>query len=311
MSSARSPNRSGARGRPRRHRGPRHERSRGDLRPVRAGCPARAVGRASGRRRSSRCTAPSRGSIGRWWSASASRVPRPTWSRSSRPVAAGRPDPRHHERSVVSTGRAAETCIDLGAGPELAIAATKTYTTELLAIAALSAAMSGDPADAAALVAVPDAWRRPRAGAGRRVDGARSGLGGSAARARAWVRIRHRPRVGTQAQGAGAGLRRPVLGRRLRARTAGPARAGRAGAGDGPAGRPSRHSWRCWNGCETSMPMSLRSRSVRCAGPGALAVRARARDAGMARADRVDRDRPAPRSTWHGHEGWTRSGRAT
>jgi glucosamine--fructose-6-phosphate aminotransferase (isomerizing) len=53
-------------------------------------------------------------------------------------------------------GRAAETCIDLGAGPELAIAATKTYTTELLAIAALSAAMSGDAGDAAALVAVPD-----------------------------------------------------------------------------------------------------------------------------------------------------------
>jgi glucosamine--fructose-6-phosphate aminotransferase (isomerizing) len=52
---------------------------------------------------------------------------------------------------------AAETSIDLGVGPELAVAATKTYTTELLAIAALSAAMSGDPADAAALVAVPEA----------------------------------------------------------------------------------------------------------------------------------------------------------
>ena len=52
---------------------------------------------------------------------------------------------------------AAETSIDLGAGPELAIAATKTYTTELLAIAALSAALSADPIDAAALVAVPDA----------------------------------------------------------------------------------------------------------------------------------------------------------
>jgi glucosamine--fructose-6-phosphate aminotransferase (isomerizing) len=52
---------------------------------------------------------------------------------------------------------AAETCIDLGAGPELAIAATKTYTTELLAIAALSAAMTGDPSDAAALREIPDA----------------------------------------------------------------------------------------------------------------------------------------------------------
>jgi glutamine---fructose-6-phosphate transaminase (isomerizing) len=53
--------------------------------------------------------------------------------------------------------QAAETTIDLGAGPELAIAATKTYTTELLAIAALSSALSGDPVDATALVAVPDA----------------------------------------------------------------------------------------------------------------------------------------------------------
>jgi glutamine---fructose-6-phosphate transaminase (isomerizing) len=52
---------------------------------------------------------------------------------------------------------AAETSIDLGAGPELAVAATKTYTTELLAIACLSAALSRDPADAAALAAVPDA----------------------------------------------------------------------------------------------------------------------------------------------------------
>lgn len=34
------------------------------------------------------------------------------------------------------------------------MAATKTHTTELLAIAALSVALSGDPADAAALAAV-------------------------------------------------------------------------------------------------------------------------------------------------------------
>jgi glucosamine--fructose-6-phosphate aminotransferase (isomerizing) len=52
---------------------------------------------------------------------------------------------------------AAETTIDLGAGPELAIAATKTYTSELLAIAALSAAMSGRDEDLAALRAIPDA----------------------------------------------------------------------------------------------------------------------------------------------------------
>jgi glucosamine--fructose-6-phosphate aminotransferase (isomerizing) len=47
--------------------------------------------------------------------------------------------------------------IALSAGPERAIAATKTYTTSLLAIAAISAALTGDPADAAAVAAIPDA----------------------------------------------------------------------------------------------------------------------------------------------------------
>ncbi len=38
----------------------------------------------------------------------------------------------------------ADCHLDLAAGPELAVAATKTYTSQLLAIAALSAAMAGD-----------------------------------------------------------------------------------------------------------------------------------------------------------------------
>jgi glucosamine--fructose-6-phosphate aminotransferase (isomerizing) len=57
-------------------------------------------------------------------------------------------------------GEAAERTIDLGAGPELAIAATKTYTAELLAIALLSATLTGDPADRAALAAIPDTLAR-------------------------------------------------------------------------------------------------------------------------------------------------------
>jgi glucosamine--fructose-6-phosphate aminotransferase (isomerizing) len=52
---------------------------------------------------------------------------------------------------------AAETTIDLATGPERAIAATKTYTTELLAIAALSVAWAEDAGGAADLAAVPDA----------------------------------------------------------------------------------------------------------------------------------------------------------
>jgi glutamine---fructose-6-phosphate transaminase (isomerizing) len=54
----------------------------------------------------------------------------------------------------------ADRTIDLGAGPERAIAATKTYTTELLAIAALSAALTDDPVDRAAVAAVPETLAR-------------------------------------------------------------------------------------------------------------------------------------------------------
>lgn len=59
-------------------------------------------------------------------------------------------------------GRAAEWVIDVSAGPERAVAATKTYTAELFSIAMLAAAL--DPALAAerqsALALVPDALRR-------------------------------------------------------------------------------------------------------------------------------------------------------
>lgn len=55
---------------------------------------------------------------------------------------------------------AAERTIDLGAGPELAVAATKTYTSELLAIAVLSAALAEDPADRIALASLPDTMSR-------------------------------------------------------------------------------------------------------------------------------------------------------
>jgi glucosamine--fructose-6-phosphate aminotransferase (isomerizing) len=55
---------------------------------------------------------------------------------------------------------AAERTIDLCAGPERAVAATKTYTSELLAIALLSAALANDPTDRAALAALPDGLAR-------------------------------------------------------------------------------------------------------------------------------------------------------
>jgi glucosamine--fructose-6-phosphate aminotransferase (isomerizing) len=53
--------------------------------------------------------------------------------------------------------RASDHVLELAAGPELAIAATKTYSTSLLAIARLSLALDPDPAASAALAAVPEA----------------------------------------------------------------------------------------------------------------------------------------------------------
>lgn len=53
--------------------------------------------------------------------------------------------------------RASAHLIDLHAGPEQSIAASKSYTAELLALAMLSAAVDGDAASGAALDAVPDA----------------------------------------------------------------------------------------------------------------------------------------------------------
>ena len=52
--------------------------------------------------------------------------------------------------------QAAEWAVDVGAGPERSIAATKTYTAELLALAMLSAALLGStPGDVGALAALP------------------------------------------------------------------------------------------------------------------------------------------------------------
>ncbi|MEW6402669.1 MAG: SIS domain-containing protein [Chloroflexota bacterium] len=53
----------------------------------------------------------------------------------------------------------ADFLLDIQAGPEKAVAATKTYTTELMAIAMLSVAMSRDKSQGKALEKVP-AWAR-------------------------------------------------------------------------------------------------------------------------------------------------------
>jgi glucosamine--fructose-6-phosphate aminotransferase (isomerizing) len=67
--------------------------------------------------------------------------------------------------AAVTNGRssplatAAEHRLDLRAGPERSVAATKTYTAELLLIAMLAVALGDDPEGRAALAGVPDAQR--------------------------------------------------------------------------------------------------------------------------------------------------------
>jgi glucosamine--fructose-6-phosphate aminotransferase (isomerizing) len=62
---------------------------------------------------------------------------------------------------------AAEHTLDLMAGPERSIAATKTYTAELLTVALLATALQADGDARAALAAVPDAQRAALDAAGR------------------------------------------------------------------------------------------------------------------------------------------------
>ena len=62
---------------------------------------------------------------------------------------------------------AAEATIELHAGEEHSVAATKTYTTSLTAVAALSAALAQDEERAAALAAIPEAAQRVLEGAER------------------------------------------------------------------------------------------------------------------------------------------------
>jgi glucosamine--fructose-6-phosphate aminotransferase (isomerizing) len=56
--------------------------------------------------------------------------------------------------------QAAELVLDTGAGPELAVAATKSYTTQLLAVAMVSQAISGDGDALAQLAKVADHVRQ-------------------------------------------------------------------------------------------------------------------------------------------------------
>lgn len=74
--------------------------------------------------------------------------------------------------------RTAELVVDLRAGPEAAIAATKTYTAELLAMAMLSVALEGhEPGSDVRLGLVPEALRRALESAGDAEEAAASLVG--------------------------------------------------------------------------------------------------------------------------------------
>ncbi len=146
---------------------------------------------------------------------------------------------------------AAAHVIDLETGPERAIAATKTYTASLAALARLSIAWGGHDAsaeadaDVAALAAIPAAIERDARG--RRRDGG----GGSGHRPRLHVhrprprlRVRDRPRMGAEAEGAGLRPGRSVLGGRLPARADRTRRPGLHGARRGTVRRSRRPTCR-------------------------------------------------------------------
>ena len=160
---------------------------------------------------------------------------------------AGRPDHGHHQRpGIARWRRAAEHVIDIGAGPERATAATKTYTTQLLAVAMLAAALARRPTRARRLTArrargldgCPARCAAALAGEARGGRGRRDRAAPRPVhRARPRLRVRHGARMGAQAQGAGPGGRRPVLRGRLPARPAGARRARLPHPGGGADGR--------------------------------------------------------------------------
>jgi hypothetical protein len=144
---------------------------------------------------------------------------------------------------------AAEHAVDLATGPELAVAATKTYTSELLAIALLVVGLeraTGAPAadrHGARPGRHPRRHRRgPRHGApgrGRRQP-PRGSRARPADRRRARLRVRDCAGARPQAQGAGPDRCRPVLRRRLPPRAARPGRARPPDPRDRPVGRRRR-----------------------------------------------------------------------
>ena len=216
-------------GRPRRHRRAWHDRPRRDLRPVRARDPARtlggprdAVGHVPLRRR-----APPGPGAGHRHQPVRGVAGRRRRRRGGPPT--GRTDPRHHQRPDVGLADRRRDVIDLGAGPERAIAATKTYTTELLAVAAAVGRVErsrGGRCGARGRSRTRSREHCPSSPRHRAIARDQAGADRCLVIGRGYE-YADRARVGAQAQGARPRRRRSVLGGRLPARAAG-AHRGRA-----------------------------------------------------------------------------------
>ncbi len=74
------------------------------------------------------------------------------------------PDARHNERRRIPLAQMADHVIELHAGPERSVAATKTYTAQLTVMALLAATWNGEADHLAELQTIPDALARTLAG---------------------------------------------------------------------------------------------------------------------------------------------------
>ncbi len=148
---------------------------------------------------------------------------------------------RDHERPGFTAGRRRfGAVIELGAGEELAVPATKTFTAQLAAFAVLAAALGEVPWSSGDLELVPvGGGRGARRPVARRRASRSLGFGRLAGRHRARVALSGGAGNGAEGARGGAGHGERVLGRGLPARADRGGRPGRGGAGPargGPGG---------------------------------------------------------------------------
>ncbi len=205
-------------------------------------------------RASTRSTARRPTTGGRWSSASASPVPRRTWSASSGGARAGRPDAGHHQHARLGHGHRGGAPPRPARRPRAGGGGHQDVHGD--AGRAGHARRPASPPTAASRRPRPPAGRpggSPRPGGRGPAHRGRPGGPGPLRRARSWLPLRHGPRVGAQAQGAGLRAGRSVLLGRLHPRAAGAHRGRLPDLRRGPARRDQqRHGGRHRDGSARS-----------------------------------------------------------